>query len=98
MDQIQYSGELLPNFVDHLASIKPDTVYAEYPVSSLTYEEGYRQITYQDLSNAVNEVAWWPQKTLNSSKTFQILAYIGLNDLRYPALILSAIKADYVIC
>lgn len=85
--------ELVPTLVDRLAEVKPNSLYAEYPVSTLTYEEGYRRITYRDLANAVNGVAWWLQEALGPGKDFEILAYIGPNDLRYPALILGAVKA-----
>lgn len=38
--------ELLPHIVDHWAKVKPDALYAEYPVSTLSYDDGCRQITY----------------------------------------------------
>lgn len=87
---------LLPHIVDSLAKTKPHQIHAEYPVSSLSYDDGYRQITYSDLANAVNGVAWWLHKTLGPGK-FEKLAYIGPNDLRYPVLVLGAVKAGYVV-
>lgn len=92
-----YTRELVPSIVDHLALVKPNSVYAEYPVSTLSYQEGYRRITYGELANAVNGVAWWLQEALGPGKDFETLAYIGPNDLRYPALILGAVKAGYVV-
>jgi acyl-CoA synthetase (AMP-forming)/AMP-acid ligase II len=91
--------ELLPNIVDHFAKVKPDAVYAKYPVSTLTYEEGYREITYFDLANAINGLAWWLTEKLGPGKgqDFETLAYIGPNDLRYPAVVLGAVKAGYCV-
>lgn len=76
---------LLPNIVNHFSKVKPDAVYAEYPVSTLTYEEGYRQITYRDFANVINGLAWWLKEKLGPGKDQDVenLAYIGPNDLRY---------------
>lgn len=93
----RYTRELVPCIVDHLAEVTPNALYAEYPVSTLSYKEGYRKITYGDLANAVNGVAWWLHEALGPGKDFEILAYIGPNDLRYPALVLGAVKAGYVV-
>ncbi|GLA90361.1 putative NRPS-like protein biosynthetic cluster [Aspergillus tubingensis] len=87
-------SELLPNIFDYYAQVKPDAIYAEYPVNPMTYEEGYRPITYKALANAINGVAGWLTKTLGPG-TGETLAYLGPNDLRYPALVLGAVKAGY---
>ena len=91
------TGDLVPNIVDHRAKDEPDMLYAEYPVSTLSYEEGYRKITYRDFANAINGIAWWLQEVLGPGQDFEALAYIGPNDLRYPALILGAAKAGYTV-
>ncbi|PLB43654.1 NRPS-like enzyme [Aspergillus steynii IBT 23096] len=88
--------ELLPNIVDHYAKVKPDALYAEYPKSPLTYEHGYRQVTFRDLANAVNGVAAWLTEKLGPGNG-EILPYVGANDVRYPALVLGAAKAGYVM-
>lgn len=84
--------------VDHLAHVRPHALYAEYPASSLTDEEGYCKITYSDFANVVNGLAWWLHETLGPGKDSEVLVYIGPNDLRYPALILGAVKAGYTVC
>ncbi|TGO60158.1 hypothetical protein BOTNAR_0150g00100 [Botryotinia narcissicola] len=89
--------ELVPNIVGHLAEIDPEALYAEYPVSTSTYDHGYRKITYGDFASAIDCLAWWMHETLGPAKDFEVLAYIGPSDLRYPALILGAIKAGYLI-
>lgn len=89
-------SELLPNIFDHYAWVKPDAIYAEYPVDPMTYEKGYRPITYKAFANAINGVAGWLTKTLGPG-TGETLAYLGPNDLRYPALVLGAVKAGYCV-
>ena len=88
---------VVPDIVDHRAMTGPNTLYAEYPVSTISYTDGYRRITYGDFANAVNGCAWWLHDTLGPGKDFEALAYIGPNDLRYPALILGAVKAGYMV-
>ncbi|KAJ6018232.1 acetyl-CoA synthetase-like protein [Penicillium sp. IBT 35674x] len=86
--------QLIPNLVDHYADAKPDAVYAEYPVNPMSYDEGYKAITYKTLANAINGIAHWLTKSLGPGHG-EILAYLGPNDLRYPALVLGAVKAGY---
>ncbi|KAL8677234.1 MAG: hypothetical protein Q9186_006327 [Xanthomendoza sp. 1 TL-2023] len=95
--QLHLSDDLIPNLVDKRAELMPDQIYAEYPVSPHSYDQGFRSITYHDFANAVNGIAWWLHQTLGSSQAFETLAYIGPNDLRYPAIILGAVKAGYAI-
>ncbi|KAL4891425.1 NRPS-like enzyme [Aspergillus ambiguus] len=83
--------------VDKAASDHPDVTYAEYPKFPWRYSEGYQAITYRDLANAVNGIAWWLTVTLGPGQNDEVLAYVGPNDLRYPALVLGVLKAgDYV--
>ena len=94
---IDLTNEFIPDLVDYWARQDPDRLYAEYPVSTLNYEDGYQKFTYGDFANIVNGVAWFLHKTLGLSKDHEVLAYIGPNDVRYPALILGAVKAGYVV-
>ena len=55
------------------------------------------KITYGRLANAVNRIAWWLVDNLGVAKNHETLAYIGPNDLRYPAFILGAVKAGYKV-
>ncbi|KAJ5355196.1 NRPS-like enzyme [Penicillium cataractarum] len=86
--------ELLPNVVDYYAKVRPDQLYAEYPRSPTSYDEGFRPISYRAFANAINGIAHWLTKTLGPGNG-ENLAYIGPNDLRYPALVLGAVKAGY---
>ena len=90
-------GDLVTNIVDHYAKTNPDALYAEYPISEWSYEEGYRKITRRDLANAVNGAAWWLHDSLGPGTNFEALAYIGPNDVRYVALIIGAVKAGYMV-
>ena len=92
-----HTDQLLNHIVDCVAARRPQTLYAEYPISSVAYEPGFRKITYAKLANAINVVAWWLNGTLGPTESFETLAYIGRNDLLYPALILGAVKVGYKV-
>jgi hypothetical protein len=89
---------LLVHIVDELAKDRSEAIYAEYPISATTYEDGYRKITFPAFANAINGVAWWLHNTLGPGKNFETLTYIGILDLRYSAMILGAVKAGYKVC
>jgi acyl-coenzyme A synthetase/AMP-(fatty) acid ligase len=91
-----FRSQLVPHIIDHYAKVKPDAIYAEYPKSPLSYENGYRPITFRALANAINGVAWWLTEKLGPGNG-EILPYVGPNDVRYPALILGAVKAGYCV-
>jgi len=94
-------ADTLTNIVDYIAKKYPQTLYAEFPVSTTSFDDGFRKVNYGDLANAINGVAWWLHEALGpggAGKKFPTLAYIGPNDLRYNALILGAVKAGYKVC
>lgn len=89
-------NQLLPHIVDHYAQVKPDAIYAEYPVNPMSYDDGYRPITYKAFANAINGLAKWLTETLGPGHG-ETLSYLGPNDLRYPALVMAALKAGYCV-
>ncbi|PYI31348.1 NRPS-like enzyme [Aspergillus indologenus CBS 114.80] len=91
-----HRSQLVPHIVDHFATTTPEAVYAEYPRNLASYEEGYQSVTYKALANAINGLAHWLVRHLGPGKG-EVLTYVGPNDLRYPALILGAVKAEYCI-
>lgn len=93
---LEARSQLLPHLFDYYGQTIPDDIYAEYPVSPMTYEHGYRQVTYRAFANAVNGVAHWLTEKLGPGNG-EILAYVGVNDVRYPALALGAVKAGYCV-
>lgn len=90
--------QLLPNIIDGMAKTRPEAIYAETPHSNVSYESGYRQITYRHLANAINGVAWFLDEQLGPGRLHETLAYIGPNDLAYIMILLGAVKAGYKVC
>ena len=94
---IRHAKRLLVRILDYLAAEQPQSLYGEFPRSPTTYEDGFRQLTYKTFANAVNGIAWWLHRNLGPGKGFETLAYIGPNDIRYPALVLGSNKAGYKV-
>ena len=93
-DRVQH---LLPTVVDMTAKEQPEALWAQIPVSSSTYEQGFRQVTYKHLANAINGVAWLLYQELGQGKNHETLLYIGPNDMRYVVITLGAVKAGYKV-
>lgn len=90
-------GLLIPHIVDRLAETSPNAIFAEYPKAVLTYDEGYRSVTYRQLANAINGVAKLIVDSIGKGDGYEKLAYFGPNDMRYPVLHGAAIKAGYCV-
>lgn len=94
---LQQRKQLLPNIIDGMAMTRPEAIYAEVPYSPTFYDDGYRKITYKDLANCINGVAWLLEKELGRGKDHKTLAYIGPDDLVSIIMVLGAVKAGYKV-
>ena len=92
----QWQDDLLPHIVDRLVRETPGVQYAEWVTGS-----GVVPITYGQLANIVNGLAWWLVEQLGGpgdhGSNPEVLTYVGTNDVRYSALVLAAAKAGYVV-
>ncbi|XDG01089.1 hypothetical protein ABKA04_000704 [Annulohypoxylon sp. FPYF3050] len=91
----RWQDDLLPHVVDRLVRETPDAVYGLWPVAPASYEEGFRDVTYSQLANVINGLAWWLEQQLGRGEN-DVLTYVGPNDVRLTALILAAVKVGYV--
>ncbi|KAL7912466.1 hypothetical protein GGI35DRAFT_252691 [Trichoderma velutinum] len=94
----QYGQRLLVNVVDEYAASDPDRVFIYQPFSS-NLEDGYRHVTFKDISNAVNHLAGellqQAQENISQKDCFPTVAYIGPSDVRYIIIMLACIKAHH---
>ncbi|TGO39656.1 hypothetical protein BHYA_0050g00420 [Botrytis hyacinthi] len=92
----QWQDALLPHIVDHLARDRPDAKCGEWVTNS-----GVITITYAQLANIINGMAWLLVEQLDGPGSHgahaEVLAYVGANDVRYSALVPAANKAGYTI-
>ncbi|KAK3693201.1 hypothetical protein B0T22DRAFT_420368 [Podospora appendiculata] len=90
----------LPNIVDTLAAEVPDNVWVKVPLSSLDGPEDedlvWDDVTWRQLSRAVDTMAHWIDLHLGPLATKgETVAYMGVNDIRYPIVILATLKTGY---
>ncbi|KAF3064982.1 L-aminoadipate-semialdehyde dehydrogenase [Daldinia childiae] len=93
----QWQNDLLPHIVDRLARERPEAIYGLWPVAPDSYDAGFRTVTYLQLANIVNGLAWWLTEQLGPSSHHEVLTYIGPNDVRLVALALASMKSGYVL-
>ena len=89
---------LLPVAIDDIARLEPESLYAEYPRSSTSYDAGFTAVTFGQLSSAINGAAWLLEAELGRGLNHETLAYIGPSDLRYMVLAIAAVKTGYKVC
>lgn len=89
---------LVVHAVDELAARTPDRIYATVSKSRYDLEQGFRDITIRQLANAVNVASWFIHERTGASKDFEVIAYLGVSDLRYAFYTFAAIKTGHVVC
>lgn len=90
----EYGRRLIPNVIDERARQEPTKLFAAIPRSK-DLADGYVDVTYASLANAVNRASWWLYESMGHVDTSEVFAYLGPNDLRYPIFLTAAIKCGY---
>ncbi|KAK5624968.1 hypothetical protein RRF57_000684 [Xylaria bambusicola] len=93
MNGIAYGKRTIPSAIDELAQACPTRTW----VSFATDYQRLRDVSFQTCAHAVNQTCWWLKRTLGTSETFDTVAYIGPNDLRYLILFSAAVKCGYKV-
>ncbi|VBB84718.1 Putative Nonribosomal peptide synthetase [Podospora comata] len=84
--------------VDELAAEVPHDTWVKIPSSPTKIEEiTWQNFTFQQLGQAVDRLAHWIDKHLGPAGLGrdESLAYTGINDIRYPIVILAALKTGH---
>ena len=74
---------LLPVIIDQLAQEDPNRPWASIPRDDYDLSQGYADISYAALANAINKLAWMVEKSIGRSNSFETIAYLGTPDIRY---------------
>jgi acyl-CoA synthetase (AMP-forming)/AMP-acid ligase II len=83
---------LLPHIVDERARSGYVRPFALYPRSKVP-GQGFREVSYAQLANAVNRAAWWLEAEIaREEEREKPVAYLGPNDLRYIIFVLATMK------
>jgi acyl-CoA synthetase (AMP-forming)/AMP-acid ligase II len=92
-----YGRRLIVNLVDEVAAVDPSRPFVFVPRSSEP-KDGWKPVTYREISNAVNHVAHDVTDKVKKKlqqELFPTLAYIGPNDVRYLIFMLGCVKAGF---
>lgn len=95
-DQPDYGRRLLPNLIDERAAAGHSRPYAAIALTK-DPRDGFREISYGVFANAINRCARWLIDEMGTSKTCEVLVYLGPQDLRYQILCIAAIKTGRVV-
>lgn len=88
---------MFPVLVDELASSQPSRPFASMPVSADARDmsEGYRDVDVAGIARGVNRMAWWIEEQCGRIETFETLAFMEKQDLRYQIVQITANKCGY---
>ena len=96
----QHGLRLVLTVIDERARSDPQSPWVSIPVDQENISKGYKDITAGQLANAVNYAAHWLSRNIPPSEPedeFQVFAYVGPKDLRYPILAIAAGKLGKVV-
>ena len=92
-----YCKKLLPVAIDEIASREPQRPWASLPVDDWDLAQGFEDVTFAALANAINKVAHAIEAAFGRSSTFETFAYLGVPDVRYHLVQMAAIKTGYKV-
>lgn len=92
-----YGERLVVNTVDELARRTPDRIYASVSRSLRSLDDSFLDITVRQLAEAVNCASWNIHDRFGRSKNFDVIAYLGVSDIRYAFYTYGAIKTGHVV-
>lgn len=74
---------LQPVVIDARARDTPDKPWASLPLDDYDLSKGFEDISYATLASAIDRMAWFIEKHIGKSSTFETIAYLGVSDIRY---------------
>jgi len=84
----------IPKSLDRRAESKPDSILFCIPKDESDLSKGFHDVTAKQFVNAINHAAKWLDENVvpKTKEEFEVFAYGGPNDLRYPILAVAAAK------
>ena len=94
-----HGSRLIIHLIDHIAHTTPSRPFCLIPASENIITECFKTITYSNLANAINRVAWYIRENFDRDGDTEAgtLGYIGPFDLRYTIVTFAAQKAGFKV-
>lgn len=86
---------LVVDLVDELGREYPEKIWATITRSTFDIEQGFRDVTFANCTRSVDATAWSIETQLGKSSTFDVIAYLGVSDIRYAMYLFACIKTGY---
>jgi len=91
----EYGRRLLPVELDRIAKADPRRPYFARPRNPTNLADGFEDISYHRVANAVNRTAHWLQREFGKPKDFDTIAYLAAPDVRNVLLALAVSKVGF---
>ena len=88
---------LLPVVIDEYARDQPERPWASIPIDDWDLTQGYEDVSYGALANAINKLAWYIERTIGRSSNLETIAYLGVPDIRYHMMEIAACKTGHKV-
>lgn len=88
-------GRLAHVLLDEVAKESPDLLYCIHP----KFQNGplaWQNVSFRMLAEAVDQLAWWLDEKLPGNDQ-KVVAYVGVNDLRYAAFTFACMKTGRAV-
>lgn len=92
----KYGRNLFPNMFDAKAKDPSARLFA-YVLKTPNPADGFEEVTYAMIANAVNRASWWLVEEVGLAEG-EVFAYMGPSDLRYLILTLASAKTGRKVC
>lgn len=91
-----YGQRLISHVIDERAKDRHPRPFASVSRSS-NVKDGFEDISYVRLANAINRAAGWLRDTFGSPEKPETVMYMAPFDFRYQILALAAVKSNHVM-
>lgn len=88
---------LQPAVIDARARDQPDKPWASLPLDDYDLSKGFEDISYATLASAIDKMAWFIERNIGKSSTFETVAYLGVSDIRYHIIEMAVCKTGHKV-
>ena len=90
-----FGERLIPTVIDQRANDYPERVFASFGIDDEF--SSYRDVTYGQLSKAIDRLSWWIANEIGTSESFGTICYLGKASILNFMLIVSAVKTGHQV-